>query len=311
MKIILLPFVFLSFAGLIQLSYATESCLCVAFRLDDVQDYWLNNVQMGIVDEFQKKNTTLTIGIIGHYFGNDTKLVDFVKTRLENNSPKIEIANHGWNHENFARHIEPAQEYLLEKTNQKVNTTLGLIPSGFIAPYDSINNDTLHALMHVNLGYLSANETADPPPYPFSGVMYYRFPETAEMGNVNKDQTYWINYNHDRTYAEILRSMTKYGYAVVMLHPQDFSSKHFFNYTNEINQTQIHELDLVIDQLRNDGFKMVTIGEIPQNAKFDEKYPVWLDKVFGYYMRGNITENMVINTVHFLKSNQIITVSRN
>ena len=162
--------------------------------------------------------------------------------------------------------------------------------------------------MQVKLGYLSANETADPPPYPFSGVTLYRFPETAEMGNVNNDFTDWINYNHNQTYAEILRSMTKYGYAVVMLHPQDFSSKHFFNYTNRINQTQIHELDLVIDQLRNDGFKIVTISKIPENAKFDEKYPVWLDHVFGWYMKGNITENTVINTANFLKSNQIITV---
>ena len=290
------------------MSYGIESCQCVAFRLDDMQDYWLNNIQMGIVDEFQKKNTTLTIGIIGHYFGNDTKLVDFVKTRLVNVTPEMEIANHGWNHEHFTSHIEPTQEYLLEKTNQKVNATLGFVPPGFIAPYDDINSDTIRALKQVKLGYLSANETADPPPYPFSCVTLYRFPETAETGNVNADFTDWINYNHNQTYAEILRSMTKYGYAIVMMHPQDFSSKHFFNYTNTINQTQIHELDLVIDQIRKDGFKIVTISEIPKNAKFHERYPTWLDKVFDWYVKGNITENTMINTINFLKNDQIISV---
>lgn len=308
MKIILLSLIFVLFGSLIHLSYAVESCMCVAFRLDDIQDYWLNNVQMGIVDEFQKKNASLTIGIIGHYFGNDTKLVNFVKTRLVNNNPEIEIANHGWDHEHFALHMEPTQKYLLEKTNQKVNLTLGIIPHGFIAPYDDIDHDTITALMHTKLEYLSANETMDPPPYQFSGVSLYRFPETAWTGSVNSDNTDWINYNHDQTYAEILRSMTKYGYAIVVLHPQDFSLRYAFNYANMINQTQIHELDLVMDQIKKDGFKTVTISEIPKNANFHEKYPSWLDKVFELYVRGYVTENTIINTVNFLKSNQIISV---
>ena len=30
-----------------------ETCNCVAFRLDDVQDYWLNDVQIDIMKKFQ------------------------------------------------------------------------------------------------------------------------------------------------------------------------------------------------------------------------------------------------------------------
>src|SRR5438445_5204601 len=51
------------------------NCQCVAFRLDNVQDYWLNNVQTKIIDTFQQKNASLTIGIIGNSFGNDPKIV--------------------------------------------------------------------------------------------------------------------------------------------------------------------------------------------------------------------------------------------
>ena len=45
-----------------------ETCDCVAFRLDDVQDYWLNDVQIDIYEKFNESNTPLTIGIIANAF---------------------------------------------------------------------------------------------------------------------------------------------------------------------------------------------------------------------------------------------------
>lgn len=281
--------------------------MCVVFRMDDIQDYWLNNVQIGTIDEFHKKNAPLTIGIIGNYFGNDTPLVNFIKSKIGNGSTAIDVANHGWNHEHFPTHIEPTQEYLLEQTDQKIISLLGITPSGFIAPYDDINNDTIQALTQKKLGYLSANETMDHPPYPLSNVSLYRFPETAEFGAVSDDNTDWVNYTPEHIHAKILRSVIKYGFAVVVIHPQDFSSRHTLDYTNSINQTRINQLDTVIDLVRNDGMKIVTMSEIPKNVKFSVKYPVWLDRVFIWYMRGDITDNTIINAVDFLKDREIIT----
>src|SRR3990170_1833599 len=94
--------IFLIMSGMFQQSYAiSDSCRCVAFRLDDIQDYFLNNVQIEIMNTFQKNNKSLTVGIIGNYFGNDTAIVNFLKEKLENNTSSLEIANHGWNHEDF------------------------------------------------------------------------------------------------------------------------------------------------------------------------------------------------------------------
>src|SRR6478735_6857098 len=182
------------FASIMPLSYATNSCMCVAFRLDDIQDYWLNNVQMGVIDEFHKQNASMTIGIIRNYFGNDVPLVDFIKNKI-GSSPEIEIANHGWNHEHFPLQDEPTQEYLLDKTNQKVISLFGIAPAGFVAPYDDINDDTIHAVAMKKLGYLSTNETMSPPPYPLSGVSLYKLPETVAIGAVDDDNTNWIDYD--------------------------------------------------------------------------------------------------------------------
>ena len=96
MKIVFVICIFLIFLSITQLSYgSTESCQCVAFRFDDIQDYWLNNVQTKIIDTFQQKNASLTIALIANYLGNDQKLVNFINERVQKNSPEIEIANHG------------------------------------------------------------------------------------------------------------------------------------------------------------------------------------------------------------------------
>jgi len=76
---------------------AAPGCGCLAFRLDDIQDYFLREVQMEVINVFDRKDASLTVGVIGHYFGGDATLVQFVKDKAANN-PSFEVANHGWNH---------------------------------------------------------------------------------------------------------------------------------------------------------------------------------------------------------------------
>ena len=42
----------------------TINCNCVAFKLDNVQDYWLDNVQTRILDAFKQKDASLTLAVI-------------------------------------------------------------------------------------------------------------------------------------------------------------------------------------------------------------------------------------------------------
>src|SRR5438445_9312359 len=100
MKIVFVICIFLIFLSITQISYgSTESCQCVAFRFDDIQDYWLNNVQTKVIDTFQQKNASLTIALIANYLGNDQKLENFINERDQKKYTKIEVANHGLNHE--------------------------------------------------------------------------------------------------------------------------------------------------------------------------------------------------------------------
>ncbi|MGI0018745.1 MAG: polysaccharide deacetylase family protein [Nitrosotalea sp.] len=309
MKIILV-LIFLVSLGVVHQVHAIPSCNCVVFRMDDLQDYWLNDVQVGTINEFEHKNASLTVGIIGNYFGQDDKVVGSISSALTHNLPKFVIANHGWNHEHFNTFSRDEQSALIHNTNQKISSILGILPNIFIAPYNAINNDTIISLLDNNMVYLSTNETQDRPPYALSGAAFFRFPATAEIGDLNRENTAWVSVNHDQTYAAVLRSLVKYGFAVILLHPQDYANKKSgFVYDNAINQTQIHELDLLIDKIRNDGYAIVTMDDISKNAIYDTKYPKWLDRNLELYFKGNVTDDDMTNSIEYLKSKKIISTS--
>jgi peptidoglycan/xylan/chitin deacetylase (PgdA/CDA1 family) len=222
MKIIFASFVALLFIGIVPISYASESCQCVAFRLDDIQDYWLDNVQTKIIDTFQQKNASLTIGIIGNHVDQDAKITDDIKSNLKRGNPEMEIANHGWNHEDFTKFSRDTQSILMKNTNDKISSLFGITPSIFIPPFNTINSDTMVAFLQNNFQYISANTTQDLPPYLIKNAAVYHLPGTAKTGNLNNSNTYWYSENHRQTFAEIMESLQKYGYAMVVMHPQVF-----------------------------------------------------------------------------------------
>jgi peptidoglycan/xylan/chitin deacetylase (PgdA/CDA1 family) len=253
----------------IQTSYAqTQSCRCVAFRLDDVQDFHLNNAQIAVMGLFEKKNASLTLGIIGNHIGNDPRLVNHLKEVMNHgitNNSHIEIASHGWNHEDFRQFSKDEQSALMEQSIKKISTVLGVVPRTFIPPFDTFNNDTLDAAQRNGIHYFSASGQNDPPPYDFQNVTVYHFPETAATGDIYSNGSNWFSYPHQQILDDVLASLDNQGFAVVVAHPQDHSIRKGEDIANKVDWQQIKEDDLLIDQIRNMGLKIVTIGEIKHN----------------------------------------------
>lgn len=297
----------LLFLGMGSQAYAmTDSCHCVAFRFDDIQDYYLNDVQIEVINTFEKKNSSLTIGIIGNYFGNDQKIVNFVKEKVQQGNTKIEVANHGWNHEDFTKFSKYEQSSLIQKTNDKVLNILGVVPLGFVTPFNVINNDTLVVLQEKDMMYVSANVTTDEPPHNFKDDMLYHLPSGAFTGNLNNDDTEWLGSTHKETYAQILGNLVNYGFSVVTLHPQEYSIRDALNYANKVDLNQIRELELLIDELKNNGIKIITIKEIPENVNVTQKVPKWVKQIFVWYENKKISEIEVINAINFLTQKGIV-----
>jgi len=287
------------------LAYSKTSCQCVSFRLDDIQDYWLDSVQTKIIDTFHQKNASLTIGIIGNHIGQDFKLVHDVKTKL-GKTPALEIANHGWNHEDFTQFSRDQQGVLMKNTNGKISTLFGVTPSAFIPPFDTINSDTMIAFFENNFKYISADVSQDNSSSFTKSVQVYHVPGTAQISNLTGNDNIWRHYDNQHVLVKIMSDIHKYGYSMVILHPPEFAQRLHSHYTNDVDATQIKNLGLLIDSIKKSGIKIVTMDQIPSNMQ-DKHYPGWLNSVFMLNEKGIISDKQVLSNVNYLIDKKVIT----
>ena len=248
----------------------------MAFRLDDIQDYYLNQVQMRIIETFEERNASLTVGVIGNYIGDDAALVNFLKEKIGSKNFSLDVANHGWNHEDFSILSMQQQSDLLSKSNDQIQDALGVSPTVFITPFNRMNDETLESMTENGLLTVSANMTEDHRPFvknvtgPAGVEAVYHFPATAKTGDLNADDTEWIGYSHEATMEEVNDSIDMFGYAVVMMHPQEFSARDGTTFQNAVDAGQMRQLDLLLDSVQAEGFGIVTVSELPNHATVPE-----------------------------------------
>jgi peptidoglycan/xylan/chitin deacetylase (PgdA/CDA1 family) len=287
-------------------SYAMSSCQCVAFRLDDVQNYWIDNPQLSILKLFHEKNASLTIGIIGGSFGDDPKLVNFIKNNIHNKNSEIEIANHGWLHENFTHFNKHDQIQLMFKTNTKINRIFGVTPTIFIPPYEKFNNNTIVAMKENHLKFLSSNVDDDSNSYLVENHGITHIPGTAQTGTLTNHDTVWLHKGHTHTFVKIMQGIRNYGYASVVIHPQEYSLRNGLDYYNEVDKSQIKELAYLIDEVKKSGLKIVLLGKIPSLMNETSTSPQWLDNIFTYYEDGKITDKDIYADIKYLLEKKLI-----
>ena len=279
------------------------SCNCVAFRLDDIQDYWLNDVQIQVMESFNKKNLPLTIGIIGNQFGEDPKIVSYVNQTISKNL--FELANHGWNHENFTKFDQEIQTMLIKQTNNKLEQMFGIRPSVFIPPYNEYNNGTIYAMKKNNITHFSSSTTSTPP-FLLVNSQLYHFPEAAHTGELAPSSTLFVPLSHKLTLSQIQQSISDYGFAVVMMHPQDFSYIENGDHSNHINWNQIRELELLLKVIQIQGLSIVPIGKINLDHTDTNKIPQWVKQISIWWSEGKISDEEYANGLKFYRENGII-----
>ena len=192
---------------------------CVAFRLDDVQDFYLSEIQISIVNTFIEEKAKLTVGIIGNAFGNDLVLLNHIRyVTKDKDNPLVRVANHGWNHENMTELRKEDQSLLIKRSNQKICSLLNINPSIFIPPYNIMNDDTISALRENDIPFISSSVKYDPPPYTFQKLIPYRFPMT--VSTTYTFYKYWYRISNKKIMNKIRESILKFGFAVILLHPQ-------------------------------------------------------------------------------------------
>ena len=236
------------------------NCNCVAFRLDDIQDHFLAPSQIEIISLFDRKDTPITVGVIGGLIGTDQKLIESVKGGLAADPP-IEIASHSWNNRILSTLSKSEQEKLIRDTNDKIKTVFGVTPKVFIPPENLFNNDTVSILKANGFTHLSHAVVIKEPTI-FKKSEFYEFPIIPTTARLDPAAGIWRHISNDIILEKIDESLFDYGYAVVMMHPYEFAQYENGFYANKANMTKIQELDSLIDKIRERKHKILPIGQI-------------------------------------------------
>jgi len=294
----------------------TLSCKCVAFRLDDVQDYWLNNIQLSLMDIFSQNKIPLTVGIIANSFGEDPKITQMVKSKLEKN--EITIANHGLDSTPFTLFDKNKQDSMLKESSNKIFNDLGVSPKIFIPPQNRFNEDTKEVLIENGFTHLSASKLNDSEPFPLKNQQLYRFPELSTTGEYVPSQNRILGVSAEKTFEDAMIALEKYGYVIITIHPQEYSVFQGGEYLNEINSSQINGLQSLIEKIQSHNLLVVNLNEInskikiipSQDSAIVSKPPVpsWIKNNAGWWRDGHIDDNSFLRGIEYLIQKRIIQI---
>ncbi len=242
---------------------AIANCNCVAFRLDDVQDYYNHDGQIAAIQLFHDNNETLTIGVIGEVIGQDKELVQF----LQENQNTVEFANHGWRHEDFSVLSTEEQSMLMRETNAKITELFGAKPVTFIAPFNRVNKGTSEAANQNGMTVISADEKADHPEDDNISRIYH-LPVNANVSDFDNAKSVWKDFGNKIILSDAMKGVKRDGYAMIMVHPRDL-----VNEDHKVDPVKLNRLKELIDSFRLQGVRIVTVKELASVAASSSAQP--------------------------------------
>lgn len=277
------------------------NCNCVAFKIDNVQDFWLNDVQNNLISTFSNNKLPVTISILGKFFGTDPKVVDHLKQQMKNENNQLSVAIRGWENVDHSVYGVEEQSSSIQQTNKQITKILGVDSTIFSPPFGKFNNSTLDALKQNNMSYISAMTKTDPPNFKSNPI---HIPETAYMPNLLDDDPFLKGTVVEKMLAKIQTQQKQYGYALVSMQPSDFAVRDG-EFKNQVNEERMQLFNDLVTHLKENNIKIVYLTDIPQEVLF-EKYPVWIKQIYVWHEQGKMTDVELDNAINDLISRMII-----
>jgi peptidoglycan/xylan/chitin deacetylase (PgdA/CDA1 family) len=156
----------------------------------------------------------MDLSIIPAQFGSDNVTLGFVRTAVMDGS---EIVVHGYNHENFKMLSVQLQAETLRAARDKL-LALNLTSTIFAPPFFAYDEGVFDAMRENGFDTISGYIYAGVPKLGAEGV--YRFPVTVTMADYVNGT--WLRSDLDRLVGEVNLSVGRYGYAMILVHPQEF-----------------------------------------------------------------------------------------
>lgn len=280
------------------------NCNCVTFRLDNVQDYWLDNAQMGIIDIFKQKDASLTLGIIAKVFGNDSKLVNDIKSLESTNNQLNDIGINGWSFEDFTSFNETGQQSLIEESKNRLLSIVDITPSIFIPPYGKVNQDTFYAMRESRIYYLTGTTYVPPPTYLSDKIR--SIPATVFAGYYHLGNGALQLKTNDMIMSQIQASIQNYGFADIALNFQDYALTNGTLKINSLDSSQIDKLKTLIDMIRNNGLRIVKVSEIADQTNVTPDIPLWVKNSADSWSKNKMSNSdFLIGVQYMIKQNLV------
>ncbi|HUU47332.1 MAG TPA: Calx-beta domain-containing protein, partial [Nitrosopumilaceae archaeon] len=246
-----------------------NGCNCVIFRMDDLQDFFVDSVQVAIMDEFTLRDEFLSIGPIFNDFGNEPGKTVEDPAKLGVSSGLFELFNHGWNHTDFTTFNLTEQTNQLQLGQDKAELIFGSITTFFIPPFNEFDNNTLDALNATDFEMISSEGVVDLDPHfvadGTSDIVdsrgLYHLPSDVKF--IDFGVVPPARISNSQILDDIDTSISSRGYAVVTLHAQDHAET-FPNgtYINAPNATLMNDLRVIIDGVNFKNYPIRTFGQV-------------------------------------------------
>lgn len=270
----LLTFYFYSFIPTLEEISSTNEinfCKCVIFRLDDIQDYWINSGQIFVMNLFLSKNQSLSLGLIMNELGDDPKIINKINEGV--NKGIFELGLHGWNHIDYTKLNKKEQKNSLTLANQKMERLFGKKSEIFIPPKNLFNDATVKAMDRINLNILSSSidveynynkgqsifTTMEKEPDKEKNEIFH-LPSTSSFKDEIDNK--WIKSSITNIIENTTHNIDKYGYAVIVIHPQDFVKIVNGIFVNEMDYDEIQDLSNLINFLLAKNISITSFSKL-------------------------------------------------
>lgn len=268
----------------------STSCPCVVFRIDDIQDSFVNSAQLEAMNLFISRGQPLSLGIVMKDIGDDLRIVG--KVGQGSQMGLFELGLHGWEHVDYTALSEAEQKSTLNEANEKLKMIFGNESDIFVPPFGYFNNETISALEQLGIEILSASiyseERFDDGRSIFNKTESDIARTSTELGNTTSIQraaprdnevyhlpglTQFKDYINgsmvkepqDMILSNVSKNIAEFGYSIIVFHPQDLVQTDKNGKILDggvLNSTEVQDLTELIDTMLANGIKISTMSEI-------------------------------------------------
>ncbi len=256
-----------------------STCKCVVFRMDDLQDNWIEAAQLVGMNLFTSRNQSLTVGLIMNEIGSDPRIIHTIQGGMSKGL--FELALHGWDHVDYTKLSEQQQQYSLKRANEKMQQLFGHTSNIFITPYGPFNNDTIKAMGQLGIRILSAATYSESSFDKNSSI----FNANNNRSNQSQQSTVYhipamslfkddlhgkmpIKTPVQKILSDVDSNIKKYGYSVIVFHPQDFVKTD--QHGNVINKTldlgQVKDLSRLVDSILSKHIQITSFSKLLRDS---------------------------------------------